>query len=516
MAASHQVAAISSQKKEVVHPYARQYAHVYHQRYQQLAPYCWKAVAAAVAAQEEEEDKSKNNHVENAPIRQVTRILELPEGQESYVVGTLVKEAAAAGDATPLVPGSQCRASDEFFLEDDSGRVALQTTSSSSSSLHLLEWPTGAVVAVRGTVDHTGTMNVTRILSPAVPLLSHEGELPGVAPPSLTTTSTTTPAAPNYLLILSGLECGNPHVTPTSREMLLAFLQGRLGHPAAPHVSRLLVAGGWGCGSSSSNINTHASDDKEKSASTTTKEGLQTADAWLEAILATGIPCDIVPGANDPTTANWPQRPLHRSLLPRSSRCLGGALLHRAPNPYQATYQASSSSSSSSTDLTRDDNHKVVVVATDGTNVRAQQKLTCVRRRRRLHETDNDENETETDNDDMSSWQVSTVLQVMEQHLRGRHLCPVGPAHVPTMPHAEQDPMAIVDDHADDDETSLSFPRLYVTGNAPEFSTKQLLAGTATPTRLVAVPSFGHTGIAVLVDLSTLQVQLLKFLDETK
>ena len=100
IAPSH-VAAISQKKssQKEVHPYQRQYAHVYHQRLAQLTPACRKAF---------EMQKKQQN------IVQVERLLELEDDVLSFVVGTLVKEASPnnkkPGD--PLVEGSSCRASD--------------------------------------------------------------------------------------------------------------------------------------------------------------------------------------------------------------------------------------------------------------------------------------------------------------------------------------------------------------------------------------------------------------------
>jgi DNA polymerase delta subunit 2 len=426
MAPSHQVAAVANKKKEVVHPYQRQYAHVYHQRYHQLAPLCWKAV---------DEQQTQDDEV------RVTRLLELTEGQKSVLVGTLVKESLPDETGSPpLVEGSECRASDELFLEDDSGRVALGWK-------HKHACPTGAVVAVRGTVGTDGVLQVEDIIYP------HTTKSTSPPPPLPPTEQS------SYVLLLSGLETGNPSVPPTARDMLLSFVQGRLQHPAASQVARILICGGW--------------------TASPTKEALQEADAWLDQILAAGIPVDVLPGQDDPTTANWPQRPLHRALMPRSSR--NSALLHRTPNPYRAVYQ-----------------DKTVVMATDGLNVRAQQRVTCVPQNNK----DNDEIQ--------ETWQTPSALQVMQQHLDGRHLCPVGPSEVPTAPHADLDPMVVVGVNDDNDETA-NWPRLYATGGHAAFATAMSPQGT----RLVAVPSFGQTGTAVLVELSSLQVHLLRFVDET-
>jgi DNA polymerase delta subunit 2 len=458
MAASHQVAAVSKQQqKQEVHPYQRQYAHVYHQRYQQLAPLCWQAVVQS-------EVQSSSADV-NKP-RQVARILELPEGLAAFVVGTLVRESlpennnsSKSNEEDLLVSqDSECRASDALYLEDDSGRVALELLDTANSHL----WPSGAVVAVCGTLGIDGVLMVTHVVSPVA----------ASPPPLLTSTTTTTTATPNYLLIVSGLDCGHASVPSTTRDLLLSFVQGHLGHKAAPLVSRLLVAGGLVASST---------------ATSTTKQALQEADAWLDQIVAAGVPVDVLPAQADPTTANWPQRPLHGSLLPRASR-RAPALFRRTPNPYQAAYQVvEGDAATTTTQGGSTATMNVSVVATDGLNVRAQQRVTCV------------------PDTTAGVWRRPSVVECMAQHVQGRHLCPVGPSIVPTAPHALQDPMVLGSDTPP--------PHLYVTGGAAAFDTK-LVNGT----RLVAVPSFGVSGTAVLVDLSSgsLDVQVLRFVDEAK
>ena len=52
-----------------------------------------------------------------------------------------------------------------------------------------------------------------------------------------------------------------------------------------------------------------------------------------------------------------------------------------------------------------------------------------------------------------------------------------------------------------------------MTGGHDEFATCRM---SGTGTRLVAVPRFGTTGMAVLVELQSLDVQVLKFVDETE
>jgi DNA polymerase delta subunit 2 len=210
-------------------------------------------------------------------------------------------------------------------------------------------------------------------------------------------------------------------------------------------------------------------------------EALRELDAWLLRIVVAGCPVDIMPGKSDPTSANWPQRALHHSLVQHTSRVAaadhGGnnkSLFYRAPNPYVCRHAGQ------------------WVVGTDGTNV---QDLV-----QRLKFTPSE----------LSSSSYSPELLAMEKNIQWAHLCPNGPSSVPTVPHAEKDPMVLEQEEQ---------PRLYFAGNCQEFATKMMTLSTAAAagsnsvvsTRLVCVPAFSETGQAVLVNLETMDVQVLKF-----
>jgi hypothetical protein len=83
----------------------------------------------------------------------VNRVLEMREDVPSLIVGTLVKEANDP-DETPLHPDTVCRPSDQLFLEDESGRVALKV-----DNVH--QYCTGVVVGVKGSVDKVSQKRLT-------------------------------------------------------------------------------------------------------------------------------------------------------------------------------------------------------------------------------------------------------------------------------------------------------------------------------------------------------------------
>jgi DNA polymerase delta subunit 2 len=354
--------------------------------------------------------------------------LELREDVPSRIVGTLVKETTDRDEAT--IGTTNCRPSDALFLEDESGRVALDIRNPH-------QYCTGVIVGIQGKVDNLGIFHVDQLVLPApapAPKLN-DVSLVSASLPGSNDEDDSSKVAP-HLLLISSLLCGDPNVPSVPREMLLSYLQGQFTKDAAK-VCHVLVLGG---GPSSQEP----------------LLGVKELDAFLLQLTKAGIPVDVMPGKLDPTTANWPQRPLHSSLLPHAT-----AIVHRTPNPYAATLGPQ------------------FIVATDGANVHdLQQHVT----------TDSLEEEPGR----------LTQLQALTRTLEWSHICPTGPDSLPTVPHMEQDPMVL------DNQ-----PSLYVSGNADQFA-KATVSGTT----ILCVPKFSETGEAVLVNLETLAVERLQFKEE--
>lgn len=94
-----------------------------------------------------------------------------------------------------------------------------------------------------------------------------------------------------------------------------------------------------------------------------------------------------------------------------------------------------------------------------------------------------------------------TPLEALRESLRWQHICPTGPSSVPTVPHGETDPMVLV-----------NMPHLYFAGNCESFATELVEQGDM-ETRLVTVPKFAETGEVVLVNLDTVDCELVRFDD---
>ncbi|KAL7580135.1 hypothetical protein ACA910_012892 [Epithemia clementina (nom. ined.)] len=438
-------AAAANNQKSEVHPYQRQYSHVYHQRLTQLAPRCRKAF------------QEMQEHSQSEKVRRVERLLELEDEVVSFVVGTLVKEPSpnTKDPGEPLLSGTECRALDVLYLEDESGRVALQFQEGTRAKYYIHDFCTGLIVGVQGAVSRGGTIIVEHIVLPSLP-----------PPEKLQPLSTND--APPFLLLISGIQCGSTSHPSLKRDMLLNFLEGRLGHPAAPLVSRVVVCGGL-IANNDDKENTNGKTG-ESSALSSKISSLLDLDAFLFQITAgAGIPVDILPGEKDPTTANWPQRPLHSSLILQSTSF---GLVHRSPNPYDVRHEGCQ------------------VIATDGTNVRDLQKHILARQ--------------EKGEEEDAEFSLLTELASLRKHVEFGHICPTGPASVPTVPHALSDPMVL-----------QSLPHVFVAGNCSHFATATVNSNAqvadSQPCRLVCLPSFCQTGEAVLLNLNSLDIELLRF-----
>lgn len=390
--------ALSSVKtsESATNVYQRQYAHVYANRLNELKSRCW-------------------DNVPDNGVNRCQRVLDIAEDVPNIVVGTLIKEFGVMD----LFDASMCRPDDILVLEDESGRVHLKT-----DQVH--QYATGAIIAVQGTVQAGGSLAVETFFPPAA---MDFPRIEGCLNPSSS-------GHDPHVLFVSGLNCGEPNASSIQRDMLLAYIQGFLT-PTASKVCRVIVAG----------CSTHPGD---------AAYGAKEMDAFLAQICATGIPVDLVPGVDDPTTANWPQRPIHSSLV-KETDAFGKTFLAKTPNPYASGIGDK------------------YVLGTDGRNVTDLAQF--------LRDTDGPVSE----------------IKALETTLRWGHICPTGPDSVPTMPHPVSDPMILP-----------CKPHIYFAGNCSAFATK-----IVDDTRLVCIPKFSISGTAVLVNLETLGCELLRFDDST-
>ena len=513
-------AAAGGETARTSHPYTRQYSHVYSARLTLLRQRCVQN------AQQSLKDDGLND---GADV--VERIIEVKEGELSILVGTIVKEMdpkrrppvkstyTDASAQTFLFPSDEKKSvkqeplrsfmfdkekGDVLHLEDESGRVQLSPDADvgdetkNVNSLDPNKVATGVVAAVVGKVDSgTGVMHVHSIHFAGPPPVETVPTKEGLRGASINEEEKNDP----ILLLVSGLGCGSDSPTDAEtgaslslrREMLLDYLTDpQLGDGSS--ICRVVVAGGGI--TAPVNITEDKENTKKVSSSnnaTKTKSGkydstanvtfsLRELDIYITEILSSGIPVDYIPGWNDPTNANWPQRPLHSCLLPNSVGFFD--LFRRSTNPYES------------------DCSGIKVLGSDGLNVADL--------RRFLPKKCDGDDEV---NDEDAEVTVSSSIDALHQTLNFGHMAPTGPDSLPTFPSSETDPFVMT-----------SRPSVYFVGNCDEFEARLVggkgetidTAADDGATRLVCVPSFVSTGEVVLVNLRTLECDVVSFNDVSR
>ncbi|KAK3010098.1 hypothetical protein RJ639_012438, partial [Escallonia herrerae] len=243
------------------------------------------------------------------PYLPVCTVLDLEEGKQCIIVGTLYKdmklkpsildEYSKERSATPLVkPHNFTHPDDYLILEDESGRVKLRGTVLSPSV-----YVTGNVVALHGKATGAGDYLVEDILEAGLP---PQLELPYKSEED------------KYVVFVSGLNVGSNSSNPLQFQLFVDHISGHLGdkkvQSIAAQIVQVVIAGNSvEVPRGLLNGQNLASKDQSR-----LSEPIKEVDILLTQIAA-GIPLDIMPGPNDPANFSLPQQPLHRCLFPGSA-----------------------------------------------------------------------------------------------------------------------------------------------------------------------------------------------------
>eukprot|EP00246_Nothoceros_aenigmaticus_P018642 TRINITY_DN9842_c0_g1_i2.p1 TRINITY_DN9842_c0_g1~~TRINITY_DN9842_c0_g1_i2.p1 ORF type:complete len:444 (+),score=70.47 TRINITY_DN9842_c0_g1_i2:176-1507(+) len=165
--------------------------------------------------------------------------------------------------------------------------------------------------------------------------------------------------------------------------------------------------------------------------------------------IAAAMRVDIMPGANDPANYSLPQQPLHRCLFPGAAVY---STFHSATNPHQFELDG------------------VQFLGSSGQ---------CI--------------------DDLAKYSEGyDPLDFMERSLRWRHLAPTAPDTLGCYPFTTDDPFVIE-----------SCPHVYFCGNQKQYASRLVKGPAGQQVRMVCIPRFSETGIAVLVNIRTLECHLV-------
>lgn len=452
--------------------YQQQYADMYFARLAQLKP--------GVEQQASEAWSDFTIAGENA--HRVDRVLDVRQGELCWVIGTCYMEMPLKPNvlddlgkehwiaAPPARETYVDEMRDQIMLEDESGRLRL-----TGGFLRSVLLVTGAIVAVIGTENKDGDFEVLDLRMPDLARQPQRWERDdGDAAVQGKKVAQNRPKS-GKVAIVSGLEMSGDGGDTLILDLLMEFLLGEsagLGdQEQASQISHLIVAGNSlanGCpipsrealaATSLKNRGKHkyGYDSTAYNAAPTDR-----LDTFLSTLLPS-IPITLVPGESDPTSTQLPQQPIHAAMFPRSRSYMA------PPNtPPTETDSFSSTTNPTTFDLS---GHRFLGIG--------GQSLT-----------------------DIYKYLPASIsrLEMMEAMLRWRLSAPTAPDTLWCYPFQDGDAFVMQES-----------PHVYFAGNQPRFETGVVEGPRGERVRCVAVPSFRQTGELLLMDLESLEVEVVKF-----
>ncbi|CAI4210326.1 unnamed protein product [Parascedosporium putredinis] len=295
-------------KLEKNRSYKQQYGDMYFLRLVKIKPTVEKVAAEAWGELE----------IHGERVKKATRVLNVRQGELSWVVGTIYMDMSLKPNILEDVSNDKWLSApvavekyyaageaDNIMLEDDSGRVRLMGDKIKSVPL-----VTGCIIAVMGTETIDGEFDVVDI------------KFPDLAP-SLRDVGRVWEWGKKVALV-SGLSFSNSDASYSlALKILLEFILGEALDPATQkdvaQITRLILAG-----------NSIAPEQREEKpdrkggnkkygydASSYNATPFELLDDFLAEILPS-IPVTLLPGADDPANAAYPQQPVHPAMFPRA------------------------------------------------------------------------------------------------------------------------------------------------------------------------------------------------------
>ncbi|XP_011004837.1 PREDICTED: DNA polymerase delta small subunit-like isoform X2 [Populus euphratica] len=251
-----------------------------------------------------------------------------------------------------------------------------------------------------------------------------------------------------YVVFVSGVSVGSSKSNPLQFQLLVDHITGHLGDDQGIAAEIVhVVFAGNSVEIPSGLLNGQNLASKDQSR---LSEPVQELDILLTQIAA-GVSVDIMPGSNDPANFALPQQPLNRCLFPGS----------RAYN----TFNSCTNPHCFELDGVR-------FLGTSGQNI-----------------------------DDLKKYsEARDELELMERTLKWRHLAPTAPNTLGCYPFTDKDPFLIE-----------SCPHVYFVGNQDKYGTRILNGSEGQFVRLISIPKFCNTGIAVVLNLRNLECHTLSF-----
>lgn len=372
------------------------------------------------------------------------------------------------------------------MLEDDSGRVRLVGTPLDTNML-----VTGCIVSVMGTENVDGEFEVVDIRVPdlarqperwerdeAAKALANGGGKKKGKPEN-------TQRESGKVAIVSGLCIASDEGDTLARDLLMEFLLGEACGESTQQevakISRLIIAGDSIAEGNMLRSEEAAADAKKLSK----KYGYDSAaynplpTAHLDEFLATllpSMPITILPGETDPANVSLPQQPIHSAVFPRSRN-----YAHLPDSDEPGWFDSVTNPWEGDIDGWR-------FLGNGGQPI-----------------------------DDIFKYvDADDRLEMMENLLRWRCNAPTAPDTLCEFCTQGLNPLRLIRHEGcypfqDKDQFVIEeCPHVFFVGNQPAFETKLIDGPTGQTVRLIAIPKFKDTGELVLMDMETLEVELVK------
>jgi DNA polymerase delta subunit 2 len=351
-----------------------------------------------------------------------------------------------------------------MMLEDESGRLRVIGETLNS------HYVTGCILAALGTEQADGAFQVIATQYADLPRQPQRWERDD----SDRTTgkkSKTKHEKSGKVALVSGLGIMGTEDDDLTLDLLLEYLTGEATGPTeqtnAAKVTRLIIAGNsLSHGSPILSREDFATKKSQKKhvygydSSAYNATPAEKLDSFLTQILPT-LPVTILPGASDPANVALPQQPLHPALFPHS---------RAFANP-PAQSNESLEGLDSVTNPWDGDIEGWRCLGTGGQTVEDLLKYV----------------------------EGVEPLEVMEMMLRWRCIAPTAPDTLWCYPFQDDDPLLL-----------RECPHIYFAGNMDKFERRVIDGPAGQKVLLVAVPKFRETGQVVLVDMETMDVELVE------
>lgn len=394
------------------------------------------------------------------------KILDISSGQLCWVSGTVFCDLSnklnilqdvekGTDDVLPKAPSAYTGKGDlVVMIEDESGRAIINNDVFLSQNILV----TGCVVAVLGMEVQAGIFEIMDIvyptISPQKPISSGSGKI----------------------ALMSGLDIQGDADYDLKIELLKQYLGGEIGgnmdHEVSRGISEVIIAG---------NLvgiveeEEHKEEDfistnnyGSKNTAKFNNESLKVMNRVINDLVAT-IPVTILPGNNDPAEICLPQQTLHPSLFGTNKQYVGGENFRLLTNPSWIEMKQNG----------------LRMLGTSGQNIDDVMKY--------LRE-------------DLKDEEILTKL--MKATIKWQNICPTAPDTLYCYPFENYDPFVL------NDET----PHVYFVGNQEKYASElveiplghdEKVEDTA-KVKLISVPRFSSTGEIVILDIETLETEVIK------